>query len=535
MVPVAAIAVAALVAGPAVAKPVQPGFKTDQPAMLAPAAAGVTVSPIITVGDMVDGYRFESIPDGIAIYKHGKGTVDVFVNHETSRVPFPLQANGVDWEPTTSSNGSQNDFDNSQLSMLRLHQQSGGVLEGSYVIPSSANYQRFCSNFLATAAEGFSRPILFTNEEATDFVSRTGEAYPAPTTEPPSEQAGVVVAYDVKSGEYRTIYGMGRHNHENSVAIPGYDDLVLLSGDDTFSAPSSQVYSYVAADTNAVWNDEGRLFAFRSDNPAINDYGDLLGAASVSGRFIPVPDPIADGPQGPLESWSNAENVFQFIRIEDIAYDRNTPNVVYLADTGEPRALPGPGPARMTRGPSGTLGPFPNGRIFKMTLNPSDPLLVDRLEILFDADVFGYGSPGTLHNPDNLESTARSLLIQEDPGGHNLGTPAKIWRYDLATSAMSIVAVVVQSEDGGETDVDGFANGAPGAWESTGIVDVSSVFGPGTFLVNIQAGTLWVEKDPADDNWTRAGGAWTPGPDGFPDWMNKRSGGQMLLITIPGS
>ena len=66
--------------------------------------------------------------------------------------------------------------------------------------------------------------------------------------------------YDMEAEEYRTIYGMGRHNHENRVEIPGYDGPVVLSGDDTFSAPASQIYMYIAhltADT--IWNDEGDL------------------------------------------------------------------------------------------------------------------------------------------------------------------------------------------------------------------------------------------------------------------------------------
>jgi hypothetical protein len=54
-----------------------------------------------------------------------------------------------------------------------------------------------------------------------------------------------------------------------------------------------------------------------------------------------------------LEHWShNIARAFQFIRVEDIAYDRNTPNVVYFADTGEPRAIPD-GAGRLRRGPSG--------------------------------------------------------------------------------------------------------------------------------------------------------------------------------------
>ena len=40
-----------------------------------------------------------------------------------------------------------------------------------------------------------------------------------------------VVAIDEKNGKVKPIWGMGRHNHENSVAIPGYDELVVLSGD----------------------------------------------------------------------------------------------------------------------------------------------------------------------------------------------------------------------------------------------------------------------------------------------------------------
>jgi hypothetical protein len=531
-----AIAVIALsTAAAVVAKPSKAGFLTSQASMLDVLGGGTSL-PILTVGDTVEGYTFDTLPDGISLLSRGKGVVDLFVNHETSRVPFPLAATGSAWQPTNSGNGSQNDFNNSQVSMLRLHQQSAGVLEASYVIPTGANYQRFCSNFLAGAAQGFSRPILFTNEEATDFVSRTGEAYPAPTTEPPSEQAGVAVAYDVDNGVYRSIYGLGRMNHENTVAIPGYDDLVMITGDDTFSAPSSQVYSYIAPNTDAVWNDQGHLYAFKSDNPNINDYGDLTGSAWVSGTFVPVGDAIADGPQTPLENWSNANNVFQFIRIEDIAYDRNDSNVVYLADTGEPRALQGvnPGPDRLIRGPSGTTGPYMNGRVWKMTLNPNNPLVVDRLEILIDADAGGYGNPTALHQPDNLETTAGSVLITEDPGGHNGGTPAKIWKYDIGTGDLDVAAQVNQSADGEGTDVDGFSDGALGSWESTGIVDASSVFGPHTFLVNIQAHSLWIETAEAGDDWTRLAGAWTLGPDGFPDWLNKREGGQLLLITIPG-
>lgn len=58
-------------------------------------------------------------------------------------------------------------------------------------------------------------------------------------------------------------------------------------------------------------------------------------------------------------------------------------------------------------------------------------------------------------------------------------------------------------------------------------MDVSSVFGPGSFLVTIQAHTLWIEKEtvaPADDP--------DPRKRGF---TNKREGGQLVLLRIPGA
>jgi hypothetical protein len=534
---VTGLAVAAF-ALPAAAKHDQ-GFKTSQAAMLDPAVPGATVEPLITVGETLPGstYKFESIPDGIALRKGHGNQVEAYVNHETSLVPFPL-----------TPPPPLNDFTNALLSKLTLSRHSAGVLSGSYAIPNEANYQRFCSNFLVSRKHGFERPLLFTNEEATDWVFRTGTAWPAPSA-PPAEQAGVVAALDVKSGQYRSIYGMGRHNHENSVGLEGYGHPVVLSGDDTFTAPASQLYMYTARNGRAVWNDEGQLWAFVSDDPAVNDYGDLSGTASVAGHFIQVPRMIAtgkkadgsdiraadvgypappsgviDGPQWVLEHWSNTNNVFQFIRVEDIAYDRKHRNVVYVADTGEPRALPDPATGRLRRGPSGTIGPWPNGRIFKFVFDRRDPTVVESLSILIDGDARGAAGSGALdliHQPDNVETTKDLLLFQEDPGSHNqyalgTGTTARIWAYDLEQGGEPfVVARVNQSADNGPTDVNASLARA-GGWESSGIVDASRFFGKGAFLVDIQAGTLIVEEE------LRADGI-----------LYQREGGQLLLLRLP--
>jgi hypothetical protein len=554
------------------------GLTTSQASMLSCPSCGSDVVPIITTGETLPGgYRFEAIPDGISLQARGQGRVDLFVNHETSTVAFPYVAAG----PTAAN--SQNDFLNSQVSHVGLSQHSKGVLFGRYAIDSNENFQRFCSNYLATEKEGFDRDIFFTNEEGQDWVFRSGTAWEKPIAPGTSgaEQIGVVVASDPKNGKHQVVYGMGRLNHENDVAIPGFDDLVVLTGDDTFfttpvtttPAPQnltydtrawSQLYSYIAPDSDAIWNDSGDLWAFVSDDPTHQDYYDFApgDTTEVSGTFIKVPKSIAtgkkadgtelrstdfpgmlpppqgsgipDGPQWVLDQWGNKSTngvgqVFRFVRIEDIAYDKRPgmSNVVYLADSG--RAQTGaPGPLKST-----------NGRIWQLVFSSETEA---KLSILIDGDTSATAgsastpveAQGAIHQADNLETTVNSLMVQEDPSTANTfpagstdprATNARVWRYSFATGTKSVVATVDQTAASSSANLNPAKPGAIGSWESSGIVDASSLWGPGWFLLDVQAHTLWIETADGPDVVAPAG----------PDWTYKREGGQLLAIRIPGA
>ena len=553
------------------------GFTTSESAMLAPFKAGVTVSPIMTVGDTLNsGYRFEAIPDGIALRTRGQGRVDLYVNHETSKTPFPYN------RATPTADNGENDFDNAQVSHLILNQHSGGVLNGSFAIESSLGYQRFCSNYLATSREGFARPILLTNEETPDWVFRREASWPPPIGHPDEVEGGLVVALDTQTGKHYEIPGMGRHNHENSVPVPGYDDLVVLSGDDTFTSgpltgvalpagvtvpAQSQLYSYIAPDTNSLLADGGDLWAFVSDTPGVRNYYDVLPGSGtvVEGHFIKVPRNIAtgknadgteikaadvgfplppsngswqldprsipalgiDGPQWVLEYWSDINNVFQFVRVEDIAYDKRQgmENVVYIVDSGRGR--------RVTESQDTPNFKSTNGRVWRMELDPDDPTVVTSLTVMVEGDDNPVQTLAEVHQPDNIESTRNGILLTEDPGSSQQfpvnstlpnATTARLWHVPFSGTP-AVVAKVDQSADGGPTDVDGRAPGNLGAWESSGIVDASAAFGPDTFLITVQAHTLWVERALGDDN----------NGDGQADFTYKREGGQLLRITIPGA
>ncbi|MBL8096384.1 MAG: hypothetical protein JNL73_19555 [Anaerolineales bacterium] len=548
------------------------GFRTQQPAMLAAVAPGVTVEPLLTVGDVLpNGFRFEAIPDGIAVSARGRGRVELYVNHETARVPFPYNP-----AAPTAANG-ENDFDNAQLSRLTLNPRTLGVVDGAFAIDTSRGFQRFCSSYLATRREGFNREILFMNEESPDYVLRQTASWPPALNDPGQEEVGVVVAVDIRTGEARPIYGMGRLNHENSVPIPGYRIPVVLTGDDTFTSgpltgvfpagavpAQAQLYSYIAPSAGALLRDEGNLWAFVSDTPGVRNYYDVLpgSGTAVTGHFIQVPKEIAtgrkadgtevraadfgfplppndgswqrdprsvtplgiDGPQWVLEYWSDINNVFQFVRVEDIAYDkrRGMENVVYIVDSGRGRTA-----AQSLDTPNFRST---NGRVWQMVLDRRDPTKVTSLTVFVEGDDNPVKTVDEVHQPDNIETTRRGLLLTEDPGSSqqfaitdtsSAATTARLW-YVPFDGAPQVLARVDQSADGGPTDVDGRAPGNQGAWESTGIIDVSDILGDGTFLINVQAHTLWVEKAPGDDF----------NGDGQPDFTYKREGGQLLLVRV---
>jgi hypothetical protein len=121
-----------------------------------------------------------------------------------------------------------------------------------------------------------------------------------------------------------------------------------------------------------------------------------------------------------------------------------------------------------------------------MVLDPNNPRSVLSLTVLIEGGN-ATGVNGDIHQPDNLETTANSLLIQEDPSTANQGAPARIWRYDLDAGTKEVVATI---------NTAGRPSPNPGSWESSGIVDASSVFGAGAFLVDVQAHGWEIERQP---------------------------------------
>lgn len=486
------------------------------------AIAGIKFAPLINSGETAFGTLFEGIPDGIGVAPAGGGGhwgwdswgqtryVDLYVNHEQSRVPF----------------GGFADYFDSSVSRVRVDTWTRKIVDLDVAISADEGFIRFCSSFMAGPEQGFAHYTLLTNEESNDPLNvPAGAVYgPDPAYGGANiRQAGYSVMLDTKTGKLDVLENAGRHNHENQVVVPGWwKGIVSLSGDDTFTSPStperpnlSQLYMFRAQNAKAFQKDDGTLWAFRVTgtqsgpvdpaNPAngANDYLDIHVGDTFKGEFIPVDPAVARGdtadlPQDALEDWSNANNIFQFVRVEDIAYDPDQPRTIYFADTGNSRLID-PGTGRLYRAPSGTTGTAASlGRIFKMVLNAHDPRKVDSFSIVTESETIG------MRSPDNVAVSHRSLMVQEDT------SDAKIWRYDLSAGTWTHIASATQ----------------PTA-ETSGIVDVSKWFGRGWWALDVQS-HINIATTPGQ---VYAG----PGPSNGVTYTARREDGQLLLMYVPGS
>jgi hypothetical protein len=496
------------------------GYNTPSSPYVSSTVTGVTFKALINSGEQPFGADvFEGIPDGIGVVP-GPGPnpkyVDLYVTHEQSHVPFGLT-------PTTV----YADYQDSSVSRVRVDLATKSITElDESALPASAGFIRFCSAFMAGPEQGFPRYTFLVNEESNDILPvPAGAPYSSDPSADPKRQAGYSAYLDTLTGHYGILAGAGRHNHENQVVVPGWKSgIVSLSGDDTFTSTSSptrpnlsQLYMYSAKNATKFLKDDGTLMAFRvtaTDAGPVdaadplnnaNDFFEITSGDTWSGEFIPVPPDVARGttsdlPQDALEDWSNAHNVFQFIRVEDIAYDPDSPRVVYFADTGNSRLLEDSN-GHLYRAPSGTAGTLASaGRIFKMVLNASDPTKVDEFSVVVDASTLG------MRNPDNVAISHNSLMVQEDTSN------AKIWMQSLSSGDWTLLASAVQPEA-----------------ETSGITDVSRWFGAGWWALDVQS---HVNESLIDVYHTWSDGPIPPGGD---QYRFHREDGQLLLMYVPES
>lgn len=432
--------------------------------------ANDSVKAIITVGDTIESYKFAKIPDGIGAFNTGKA-LNVFVNHELNN--------------TTNHDGF------AKVSKLKLDK-DGAIINAEFVVDGSEMYERFCSSSFMEGY-GLNHPIYLANEEVDD---------------------GIVVAVDGRNGQLTEMPWLGELSHENTIHIPYFYETtgktVVITTEDG-DATESEVYMYVADSPEDLMEGNGQLYVFAAeDTAAYNTWDDIYySTGSVAGKFVPLSWDHATQDEADLHAEAINAGAFQFIRPEDAAMDKRDghTNIMYMADTGNDRDENG---AVIPPGNNGQS--WERGRMYKFEFtDPSDPTKAE-FQVIMDGN--DPAAPGynvnlslAMSNPDNIDTSKNSLMIQEDRIGATRLAPtgdmtnnAKIIRVDLETidagsAVMEIVAYNNQNADPAARH---------GDWESSGILDVSDFYGEGSWLVTVQAHSL-------------------------------REGGQLLLMKVEGS
>ncbi|MEA5576827.1 alkaline phosphatase PhoX [Anabaena sp. UHCC 0451] len=483
-------------------------FDTNQPAQVK-GLNGYTVDPIFTVGDKIGDYVPPGILDGIGAFSLNDTTVRLLVNHELG------SAVGYQY---TLKNGTQ--LPGARVSFFDVDKRTLQIVDSGLAYDTIINRQgevvdaasdldfaglaRFCSAALFEAHEfgagkGFADRIFFTGEE---------------------NDGGSEFALDTATNTLYALPWLGRAAWENVTTLDTgtTDKVAILIGDDRDPAPLILYVGTKNSGGNFLERNGlvgGELFVWVADDPA--DASDTIEADPrdfsgtnnfTGGKFVEIdyyrPDlasatPIAQtelgydsqgfATQAQQDKLAADVQAFLFSRPEDVATNPQDGTQAVLASTGRESIFDG----------ADTWGTTYKVDVDFSNLNTGD--ITARLDILYDANEADKKDFG-LRSPDNLDwADDGKIYIQEDRAisstlfGATSGEETSIWKLDPSVADPSSTLTRI-----GQVDRSGIPSGQVdsnpadlGNWETSGILDVSNLFGnqPGElFIFDVQAGTL---------------------------------------------
>ena len=451
-------------------------------------AEGYVTTKLISSGDTVPEtsnpskqFKFVGIPDGLGAHANADGSKTVYVNHELAA--FTSAGAVILSEPVVGDPKNRGAFV-SKLVLSRDGQVASGERaydnvynENTFVGPAAAEgnatraFSRFCSGSLAGPAEGFDRFIYLTNEE---------EGTPANTFD---GKGGLAVA--IVDNNLYTLPKLGRFAWENTLVQPNQGNRTVIMGmEDGPNAldpavENSQVYMYVGKKERRAGAgvlarnglDNGELYVLVPSSAAQASEKEVQsGSIDVEWKLIPNAGELDEAQ---LEAASDAVGAFRFARPEDGAFNDRNRNEFLFVTTG------------------GAAGANVLGRLYSLKLHPGNVTKGGTLSIVYNADTVIAGGGDTAISPDNVDTSGSYLMINEDgtaetrPVMASKGRDGSIWRFAIdrngvdASSATRVAELDPPGWDGVPV--------GPGVWETSGIIDTSELFGPDTWLFDVQA------------------------------------------------
>ncbi|MDP0500076.1 MAG: hypothetical protein Q7P63_08235 [Verrucomicrobiota bacterium JB022] len=483
------------------------GYKTTEPSYLnAVAGADFTFEALLTTGDRIpmtggtpsEEYTMVGIPDAMGIYRDPVTAEPIlFLAHElpSGRTSQPI-VGGDTYIGSLVSRFVLDSTDGSLVSGGLAHQAL--YLENAFYSPEppkqgdSTSFTRFCSGSFAGPMHGMDRPIFLTNEES------SGGTFDAAGSQ-------AVAIFD---GEMHTLPALGRVVRETTIVQPRRDrySVVISSEDGGFP---SYVYMYVgtkqrsgdALTKNGFTG--GKIYVLGGNGADAGKNASTFTEGSINARWIEVPN-AANLTDAELKLAADAAGGFGFVRVEDMEFDPQDPTRrLFVATTG------GYGPNRL-------------GRLYEVSINPRQPWATGSMDVIYNSDLV-VTPGGTMQNAFSgpfYSANGGTEVQPEYVGGDiNSGINYPVSIDNIAVNDNYIVicedtnspanAVYAQySRNGGVWTLDrnnGYAakfqsqfnldyaeardnvSLSAGQWEASGVIDASAIFGPDTFVINVQA------------------------------------------------
>ncbi|BAQ66145.1 choice-of-anchor I domain-containing protein [Geminocystis sp. NIES-3709] len=456
------------------------------------------VEPVFTVGEIVangngEYYVPPGILDGLGAFALDDDTVRVLANHELSSdagYAYTL-ANGTQLTGGRVSffdiNKDTRELEGAGLAYDTIINRAGEVVDEASDL-DFMGLDRLCSaQYIIANQFGDNRGLV-------DGLFFTGE----------ETDGGTEFVLDPESNTLYAVPWMGRAAWESVTQLDTgtTDKVALLIGDDRGGAP---LLLYVGEKGQGEGPDilvrnglaQGKLYVWTTDNGDIDPSQFNGTKEGRSGSFVEIDfyrpelantegyDSQGFATQEKQDALAEAVGAFKFSRPEDLATNPQDGTIAVLASTGRDSLFPEDS----------------WGTTYQIDVDFADlNNITAQADIFYDGDDAGNGqfeSPDFgLRSPDNLEWATNGLIyIQEDRSfgefGLTSGEEASIWELSPETGILTRVAQIDRTAvPEGQTD------GSPddiGNWESSGIIDVSSLFDetPGSlFLFDVQAHSL---------------------------------------------
>ena len=454
--------------------------------------AGFSITPLFTVGEVVNGYRPPGTIDGLAAWDWDAETVRVFANHElaaTAGYPYLLD----DGPRLTGSRISYFDIDkqtrtvrDAGLAYRSVRDRQGQRVKHASQInerssDSNRGFAAFCSAAgYAPGDYGFVDDIFFSHEETS---VRKGHPH-----------GGSIWGLDLRRGELWALPELGRGTWENVTALQTPagkrpdGQLALLLSDD-FDLGAAPLYLWVGRKVPGGTFPErnglvqGHLHVWVADSGDRDPEAWHGTGTRRTGKFMRIAarDPQRSGQPGFDRSGylddttlravaRKRHGAFMFSRPEDLHTNPHNGRQVVFSSTGH-----------------GELFPSDDwGTVYLIDLgfDMADGTIsgaTAAISIIHDGDDF---ADSGIRSPDNLVWALDGMVyVQEDRAtkrntfGKASGREASVWRLDPAAPKDYERIAEIDRSVVLPADARDWLFFRLGAWESSGITDMSRQFG----------------------------------------------------------